>query len=373
MVAVATPKPQAAAAPKPQPGRRGPSAQAAQRKRIWIDLDNTPHVPFFAPIIRELERRGCSTILTARMAFQVCELADLFHLNYICVGRHYGKQKLLKACGLGIRTLQLLPFAARERPNLALSHGSRAQVLASSILRIPSVLIFDYEFARAVLAPTWAIAPEVIPESAVAIAPERLLRYPGIKEDVYAPAFTPNPQLLPQLGLNEQDLVATARPPAVEAHYHNPEGEGLFEAAIKFLAGQRETKIILLPRNDRQAAQLRHAWADLFLAGKIMIPKKALDGLNLIWHSDLVISGGGTMNREAAALGVPVYSTFRGKIGAVDRYLAEKGRLVLLEGPEDVHAKVIVRRRSRPAKPTVGRSASLEKIVDHIMHITGAQ
>jgi len=44
--------------------------------KIWIDLDNTPHVPFFKPIIRELEKRGHEVVLTARDAFQVCELAD---------------------------------------------------------------------------------------------------------------------------------------------------------------------------------------------------------------------------------------------------------------------------------------------------------
>ncbi|MGH9407504.1 MAG: DUF354 domain-containing protein [Terriglobia bacterium] len=342
-------------------------------KKIWIDLDNTPHVPFFAPIIEELSGRGYSIHLTARAAFQVCELADLFHLDYQCIGRHYGKHRALKAAGLVVRGIQLLPFALRERPDLALSHGSRPQLLVAALLRIPSVLILDYEFARALLSPTWAMAPDVIPDSSVRFSKKRLLRYPGIKEDVYAPRFRPDASIQAQLGLDQDHVIVTVRPPANEAHYHNPQSEGLFKALIEFLAAKPQVRTILLPRNDRQAAWLRSAWPALFTAGKAIIPEDALDGLNLIWHSDLVISGGGTMNREAAALGVPVYSIFRGKIGAVDRYLADQGRLILLESVEDVRTKIVLNRRCRPAMPQNGHSAPLQKIVDDIVRITQPQ
>ncbi|MGH9469001.1 MAG: DUF354 domain-containing protein [Terriglobia bacterium] len=341
-------------------------------KRIWIDLDNTPHVPFFAPIAEELRRLGCSVSFTARAAFQVCEMAALYHLDYTRVGRHYGKHTAFKALGLGVRALQLIPFAARERPHLALSHGSRSQLLAATILRIPSVLILDYEFARALLRPTWAMVPEVIPKSAVPFPADRLLRYPGIKEDVYAPRFKPDPGLRAQLGLNAGHVIATVRPPASEAHYHNPDSDRLFAAVMEFLGGQPETTTVLLPRNDRQGAWLRHTWPNLFSSGKAMIPQHAIDGLNLIWNSDLVISGGGTMNREAAALDVPVYSIFRGKIGAVDRYLAEKRRLVLIESATDIRTKLILKRRNRPEARRERNSAPLQKIVDDLVRITGA-
>lgn len=340
-------------------------------KCIWIDLDNTPHIPFFAPIIEELERLGCTVKLTARAAFQVCELAELYKLACTRIGRHYGKHKALKALGLGVRTMQLIPFAARERPDLALSHGSRAQLLAAAALRIPSVLILDYEFARALLHPTWVMAPEVIPESAVPFPTERVLRYPGIKEDVYAPRFKPDPSLRQQLGLNPAHVIATIRPPASEAHYHRPESDTLFAAVMEFLARQRDTSMVLLPRNDHQGVWLRQQWPKLFAARQAIIPQHAVEGLNLIWNSDLVISGGGTMNREAAALDIPVYSVFRGKLGAVDRYLADKGRLVLLRSVEDVGAKLVLQRRR--ADMTFERNnAPLQKIVDDLVRIVSA-
>jgi predicted glycosyltransferase len=100
--------------------------KASFGRKIWIDLDNSPHVPFFAPIIEELERAGCSVLVTARDCFQVCELADLLHLEYRRVGHHYGKNKVLKLTGLCWRALQLLSSVVRYKPQLALSHGSRS-------------------------------------------------------------------------------------------------------------------------------------------------------------------------------------------------------------------------------------------------------
>ena len=341
------------------------------RRKIWIDLDNSPHVPFFTPIIEELERRGYLVILTAREAYQVCELADFFHLTYKRVGHHYGKRKLLKIYGTFIRALQLLPVAVRGKPDLAIDHGSRSMGLACSVLGIPYIRICDYEFARFLpfVKPTWMMVPEVIPNSEVPAKESRILKYPGIKEDVYVPRFRPDYSIRCELGLHEDDVVVTIRPPASEAHYHNVESDELFKAVIEFLAQSPRTKMILLPRSNKQAISVREFWRDLFSRGKIIIPENAVDGLNLIWFSDLVISGGGTMNREAAALDVAVYSIFRGHIGAIDRYLSNSGRLVLLESVEDIRTKVFVKRRTRPVAPPTGNSETLPRIVDHIVSI----
>ncbi len=339
-------------------------------KRIWIDLDNSPHVPFFAPIIEELERRGCAVTVTARDAYQVRDLADFFHLKYMHVGRHYGKHKVFKIMGTCFRALQLLAVVRKQKPHLAIAHGSRSQTLASILARIPSLAIFDYEFVNtsALFKATWLLMPEVV-RSSIQFTGNNLLTYPGIKEDVYAPNFTPDPKIVSELQLSESDVIVTLRPPATEAHYHKPESDDLFDAVMELLAQTPNVKAVLLPRNARQAIYLRQTWHGLLSAGKIVIPQRALDGLNLIWYSDLVISGGGTMNREAAALGVPVYSIFRGKTGAVDRNLADTGRLVLLESVEDVRTKVVLRRRVRPVGPAGGRSLALTAIADHIVSL----
>ncbi len=350
----------------------GVQPRTLRGKKVWIDLDNSPHVPFFAPIIEQLQSRGCTLLVTARDCFQVCDLANLFGLEYRRIGRHYGKSRVLKVAGLGVRALQLAPTVLGEMPDLALSHGSRAQLLVSALARVPSVVIVDYEFARglALMKPGWMMVPEVIPNAAIRFDPRRILRYPGIKEDVYVPGFEPNPSIKVSLDLNGRDLVVvTVRPPANEAHYHNPQSEELFAAVIDLLSHNASVKGILLPRNRSQEISLRSSYPNLFATRKLIIPEHAVDGLNLIWHSDLVISGGGTMNREAAALGVPVYSIFRGRIGAVDRYLADTGRLVLLESVGDVRTKILLDRRHRPAEPASRTTGALRAIVDNVVAI----
>ena len=341
------------------------------RKKIWIDLDNSPHVPFFAPIIEELEGRWYSVIVTARDAFQVRELADLFHLTYRLIGHHHGKHLVLKAYGTCVRALQLIPIMAKDKPDLAVSHGSRSMCLAAAFLGIPYVRICDYEFAHALpfVKPKWVIFPEVIPDSAIPMEKSRILRYPGIKEDVYVSRFRPDDSIKSQLGINGEDVIVTVRPPANEAHYRNAESDVLFKATIEFLCQSGRTRVILLPRNAKQATSIRECWPDLFTHAKILIPEQAVDGLNLIWFSDLVISGGGTMNREAAALGVPAYSIFRGPIGAVDRYLSDCGRLVLLESVEDVRTKIVLERRTGRTMPASARNAALSKIVNEIVSL----
>jgi len=343
-------------------------------KKIWIDLDNSPHVPFFVPIIEELQQRGYSVLITARDAFQVCELAQAANLDYTRIGRHFGKHTTLKIAGLATRALQLIPIIVREKPDIAVSHGSRAQLVLSAVARIPSILIMDYEYARALIlaGPAWVMVPEPILGDAIPIAKNRLLRYPGIKEDVYVPRFRPDPAIRNFLGIDQAELLVTIRPPANEAHYHNPESDTMFTAVLEFLGEKPGIRIVLLPRNHGQETAIRKQWPRLFEHRKLVVPEHAVDGLNLIWHSDLVISGGGTMNREAAALGVPVYSIFRGKIGAVDRYLGANGRLVLLESVADIGKKIILQRRHIEALPGSGRNQTLMAVVGHISAIADA-
>ena len=338
------------------------------RPKIWIDLDNTPHVPFFEPIIDELRSRGFPLLVTARDAFQVCDLADTKRLAYIKVGRHYGKNRLAKGAGLAYRALQLAPFVMREKPSLCVSHGARSQLILGNLLRLTTLLIEDYEYCEFpfIMRPAWLMTPSVIPDSCLCKHNGHVLKYQGIKEDVYAWKLQPDIGPIRELGVIDGELVITVRPPATEAHYHNPESELLFENFMNRACAAPGTRIILLPRNQKQADWIRSGWPQWFQGNKTIIPKRALDGMNLIWHSDLVVSGGGTMNREAAALGVPVYSIFRGTVGAVDRHLQAEGRLVLVESVEDVARKIALVKRTRKPLAEVTSKQTLHHIVNTI-------
>ena len=337
---------------------------SAKSKTVWIDLDNSPHVPFFLPIIKRLQKSGYRVVLTARDSYQVCELLEFYKVDAQVVGKHYGKHKIFKVLGTILRALQLARRVRPQKPNLSLSHGSRGCVIASRLMGVQSIVLGDYEFTNKLklFGPEWLIFPEMVPDETISGPGVKILKYPGIKEDVYVSNLHPDRELRTRLGIAKTDLLITVRPPATEAHYHNPESEGLLVEALRKFSGNPDVKILLLPRNKRQDAELRHTWSKELAANHILIPDHVEDGLNIIWNSDLVISGGGTMNREAAALGVPVYSIFRGKTGAVDRYLAETGRLVMLESVADVHSKLALKRRdangdfhaeNRPALQTI--------------------
>jgi hypothetical protein len=344
------------------------SIKGDRAKKVWIDLDNSPHVPFFLPIIKRFKENGYTVALTARDCFQTCGLADYHKLQYIRVGKHYGKNKVLKVFGTLLRVLQLLPIAIRMKPAAAICHGSRAMVLAANILNIPSVVLMDYEFTKGIpipiAKPVLSIFPEVVLTDAAFKKNRWVAGYPGIKEDVYVPFFKPDSSIKDDFKLGDNQIVVTIRPPATEAHYHNPESEGLFAEVLNRLGAIDNVKMIILPRNEvKQTAWIKQKWPEFIRSEKVVIPEHVVDGLNLIWHSDFVVSGGGTMNREAAALGVPVYSIFRGYIGAVDRYLEADGRLTLIESIADVRSKIDVRKRDKKPHVQNVESPALDSIM----------
>jgi len=337
---------------------------------IWIDLDNSPHVPFFLPILKELERRGYRLLLTARKAFQVEELVRLHGLSCRIVGTHSGKNRVRKVLGLVVRSAQLLPIAARERPSVAVSHGSRAQLMTARLLGIKSIALVDYEHVNLVVRPDWVFVPEVVSSADASRLGHNFYKYPGIKEDVYVVSREPSRSVLEELGLDSRnDIVVTIRPPATEAHYHSPNSEKLFTAIMDWLLKVHVTRLVVLPRTEAQKNEILRHWGGYAQAGRLVIPERAVDGLGLIASSDLVVSGGGTMNREAAALGVPVYSIFRGERGAVDQYLEETGRLVMLDDPNQFEQQVHLRKRSLSTESELQSRYARDAIVAGIVSV----
>lgn len=358
-----------AAASKPAGSAAG--TDAGSGPTVWIDLENTPHIPFFNPIIRELRQRGYKVVLSAREAFQTCEMATRYGFDFTKIGHHYGQRRLNKIWGLVARSLQLLPFILRQRPDLAVNHGSRSQNLICNLLKIPTVTIMDYEHVRMppLVRPRWEIVPDAITSATAHLRQaDHLRKFQGIKEDVYVPEFTPDASIVRQLGL-DQGIVVTVRPPASEALYHCAESDTLFVRFMERACRTPGVRIVLLPRNGRQTRQIYSEHPGWFKDSKIVIPTQVVDGLNLLWHSDLVVSGGGTMNREAAALGVPVYSIFRGKLGAVDQRLELEGRLTMIRSVEEVDRSILLQPRDRTKSPHEKVQRALQDIVSHIEDI----
>lgn len=336
---------------------------------IWIDLDNSPHVLFFKPIIEALNSRGYKVYTTARDAFQVKELVKNLNVPARLVGRHHGKNKLLKVIGLFLRAVQLMPALMKEKPDLAVSHGSRAQMISSRLLRIKTIVMLDYEFVKFIpfFLPDYVILPEAVSAERFLKRSIKVLHYPHIKENVYLPFFTPNAQIATDLSLQDDEkIIITLREPATEAHYFVQESEEIFEAVIDYLLSYPHILTVILPRNAKRQLFIKNRWREALAQKKILVLEHAVDALSLMWYSDLVISGGGTMNREAATMGVPVYSIFQGKTGAVDHYLSETGRLTIIRNKEDIKNKIGIQKRLKKQYLSENRSASLDSIITSI-------
>lgn len=347
-----------------------PSERA--RKRVWIDLDNSPHVPFFRPIIRELEARGCEVIVTGRDCFETVQLLDLYGIPYKRIGRHYGKNKIKKVLGLFVRSFQVYRYIRDQKVDIAVSHGSRSQAQVATLLNIPLVTLFDYEWTKGVpfirAKVRKMLVPDAIPFEAVSakrIDREAVRRYHGIKEDVYLCGFEPNEDSLHSLGLDQDKVIVTFRPPASHAHYHNPRSDRICEVLLRRLAEDPNTQTVFLARTAEQ----RRLALEIFAPApkRLVVPDGVVGGLDLLWASDVAISGGGTMVREAAGLGVPAYSIFCGQKGAVDLYLEKEGKLTFVRDVADV-SMISFTKRQRDAS-SIRRNDIVAEIVDEILSV----
>lgn len=307
--------------------------------RIWIDLANSPHVLFFAPLIEEMERRGHSMLVTARVLAQTTELIANHAIEARVIGAHGGHGTAHKAASILSRSRALRDVVRDQSIDLAVSHNSYAQAIAARMLGIPVVTLMDYERTPAnhvsFRIASRVILPDVIRPEEVrkyGVTRSTYVSYPGFKEQVYLTDFRPDPDVLSELlgddSGSRRSVVVVARPPADFAVYHRFENP-LFARWLRRTASDPSVAVIVLPRNDQQRDEL--ATLDL---PSLIIPDRAIEGPSLIHAADLVVSAGGTMNREAAVLGIPAYSLFAGKSAAVDRALERMGRMTLVTDNE---------------------------------------
>jgi uncharacterized protein len=327
--------------------------------RIWIDLTNSPHVLVMRPIIDKLRQRGYEVEVTARDFAQTLGLCERLGIAHTAIGRHRGGRIGAKAFGLVDRSYALAKWARGRRFDRALGHGSNDVTIAAALLRIPSATMFDYEWATVQHNVNCRLAQTVVVPDA--IPPERLYRYgargkirayPGLKEEYYLADFEPDPDILASLGLDPANPIAVVRTPPAVSLYHRFEND-VFAGVLERLA---EVQTVVLPRTLEQRAELhRH--------GGFIVPERAIDAQSLIACADVVVSAGGTMNREAVALGTRVYTVFECRLGAVDERLIAEGRLRRLTSPDEL--EIVPRTGRRETNSRVRRDPGVlaEKLI----------
>lgn len=336
--------------------------------RIWLDLGHPADVLFFRPLINLMIEKGHDVKITTRDFAETLGLMNMLGIEYEIIGRHGGGNLLKKGMNLMNRSLAMMWWKYGQGSDVAASLNQYAQCVAAFMAGIPSVTTMDYEYQPAnhlsFRLARRVIVPEFFPEDALRLygaSPRKVRRYPGLKEEVYLSCFEPDPAFLDNLKLDNGKIIVTVRPPATFALYHRFENP-VFSELMDWLGDQSDVLIVFLPRTDHQR--------DLFLKKNyrnVFIPPQALDGPNLLFHSDLVVSAGGTMNREAAVLGTPVYTVFAGRIPAVDKHLIGTGRMKRILERRDFRKIELRKKDSKNFQPP--RQSVLNIILDLIVDV----
>ena len=318
---------------------------------IWVDLTNPAHVIVLRPLVELLEAGGHEVTLTARPLSHTTELLDDWGHPYTAIGHHGGASRVGKALAAGSRTAQAFAFARGKRFDYGLAHGSTDLPPVGRLLRIPNTTMFDYEWARLqhelnCRLATRVLVPDAIPAERLepyGARPPKLVQYPGLKEEYYLGDFEPDESVLGELGLDRERVVSVVRTAPSYALYLGGSENELLPRVLRRLLDE-EAQVVVLARTDDQRRALRE------LDGSLIVPEHAVDGRSLAAFADLVVSAGGTMIREAAVLGTPVWSIFEGRLGAVDELLIAEGRVHFLRDPADLvieRARALRERRGR--------------------------
>jgi uncharacterized protein len=315
--------------------------------RTWIDITAPAHVLVFRPLIRILRERGAEVEVTARSYAQTLELLALHGIEAEVFGAHGGRSRLGKARSLTSRLGTLRRWAKGRGFDAALAHGSHELTITARRLGIPSSTTFDYEFAwlqhqLGLRAASHVVVPDAIPPERLeryGVRSPKLRQYPGLKEEYYLADFQPDQSVADGLALDPGRTLVVVRTPPDVSLYHR-RSNPLFPQMLEHLGRLDDLHAVVLPRTKEQGDYVR----SLGLPA-VVVPEHAVDAQSLIALADLVVSAGGTMNREAAALGVPVYTTFGGRLGGVDEELIRQGRLVPITDPR----ALVVRKRERDA------------------------
>jgi uncharacterized protein len=331
---------------------------------IWFDLDNSPHVPIFRLILQELQKKDQKFIITARDFAQTIGLLNFWGIDHIAVGRHGGKNKLNKVINLFHRSKQLRDIVKSKNITLAVSHGSRTQVLTSFSMGIDSIVMLDYEYTESRIfntCATYLLIPSLIPDQRLREAGfnmKKVIRYHGFKEELYLNDFIPNPGFRKTLGISDESILVTLRPPSTVGNYHDNRSETYFKECIKYFSNKKNVICLIINRlTDDKNLLLSQSENK----SNIKFLDKAVDGLQLIWNSDIVVSGGGTMNRESALLNVPTYSIFTGRRPYLDEYLQERKKLTFINKIEDIENIPVKKRNISVNEISFGN-----KVVDEV-------
>jgi hypothetical protein len=307
--------------------------------RIWVDFTNTAHVQVLRPLIELLEEQGHEVELTARPLSQTVAMLDRWGRRADVIGHHGGAGRLGKGRAAVSRVRELRHWAKGRKLDYGLAHGSTDLPAVCRLLRVKNTTMFDYEWAAAqhhvnCRLATRVLVPDAIPAERLrryGAKPPKLVQYPGLKEEYFLADFEPDPSVLAQVGADPAKVVCVVRTAPSYALYLGGSENPVLPRLLRHLVEDEQAQAVVLARTPEQRQDIRALGLE-----RVLVPDRAVDGRSLVAYADALVSAGGTMNREAAVLGTPVWSIFEGRMGAVDELLASEGRLRFLEDPAEL-------------------------------------
>lgn len=337
---------------KPEGSRRDEKTAEGRTRVVWLDLVSPSHPFFFAGLLSALS--GLSVEPTVREKTETVALSREAGFDHTVIGRDFDNPALRKA-GIGLRTAELT--LRMPECDVSLSARNAMCVSASRLRNTPSIHFTDNDitayvdglnaerlYNRIEASATHSVVPAAFRTEELTrwgIHPDRVHTYDGYKEDVYVAAFEPDPTFIDSLPFDEYLVV---RPEALSAAYVDDQSGSVVPELLEE-AVDRGHDVVYLPRgrNDREMARGHDG---------VFVPEDAMNGLQLIWHADCVLTGSGTMAREGACMEKPAVSFFPGPLLSVDRRLREEGRLFHSRDPAAIldHVDSLDKRDIEPTR-----------------------
>lgn len=305
--------------------------------KIWYDITNTPQVHFVLAIKEALHKRqGHESIITTREFSETTRLLSQKTLEpFKVIGTHKGKSKLRKVGGVFSRFFDA--YNSAPGFDVSLSCGSESAIWTSFLKRRKSIAFGDNDLAKQWLYGPFvnkAFFPRAIDASILikqGISKSRLYQYDGFKEDIYIADYVPDGGFMSQFPFENYVVV---RPENLQANYINNDSEKTITPVLLSALSASGYNILYMPRYD-----VDRAYADGIK--NVFVPDSPLNGLDVCYYADAVLTGAGTFAREAACLGVPSFSFFAGKsLLAVDKLLIKEGKMFFSRDVNELMSKL---------------------------------
>jgi len=299
-------------------------------KTLWFDITNTPHVHFLSPIINRYRSRA-DIVISVRDYVETIALArHKFKTKFLVVGQHGGRNKIRKVSKMLNRL-----SALRMRVNgfdFALSCGGFEACLLAKWRHKSSIVFDDND-----ISPNWMYSrfasysffPDAVPMNILltqGFKPQTTYQYRGYKEDIYIADYDPDSTFLDSIPYRDYVVV---RPENKMANYVESRTRSIVPELLRTLSNSG-IRILYLPRTD---SERKYAYD----VDSVFIPRTTVNGLDVCFFSRAVISGAGSLTREAVCLGKPAISFYPGKrLLAVDKKMIQDGWLAHSRNPREI-------------------------------------